>query len=93
MAKDLAELQEEVFARGYKRDFGCSQNLLQETLTSGLRIADSISFDGGTDPGDDATMYLIEAQGENGYLIVSDSFHADPSKAALIGALLSRSGG
>ncbi len=93
MARDLAELQDEVIARGYTHDFGSSPKLLTETITSDLRIVDSISLDGGTDPGDDVTMYLIEAPGQKGYLIVSDSFHIDPIKAAFIGALLAQSGG
>ena len=93
MSRDLAELQYEVIARGYTHDFGSSRELLQGIITSDLRIVDFISFDGGTDPGDDATMYLIEAPCEKGYLIVSDSFHTDPVKAAFIGALLARSGG
>ena len=93
MARDLAELQDEVIARGYTHDFGGSHKLLPETITSDLRIVDSISFDGGTDPGDDVTMYLIEAPSEKGYLIVSDSFHTDPIKAAFIGALLTQSRG
>jgi len=93
MAQDLAELQDEVIARGYTHDFGSNHKLLREIITSDLRIVDSISFDGGTDPGDDVTMYLIEAPSEKGYLIISDSFHTDPIKAAFIGALLTRSGG
>ena len=58
-------------------------------------IRDSIveyeTFDCGTDPGDDVTMYLIESTtGPNGYLILSDNFHTDPSKAALVDALLAK---
>ncbi len=50
-----------------------------------------VRFDCGTDPGDDVTMYLIESNsGRKGYLILSDSFHADPRKAAFIDALLSK---
>ncbi len=92
MARDLAELQDDVIARGYSHDFGSNHNVLSEIVTSDLHIVDSISFDGGTDPGDDVTMYLIEARSEKGYLIVSDSFHTDPIKAAFIGALLAQSG-
>ncbi len=34
-------------------------------------------------------MYLIDSTGElKGYLILSDSFHTDPRKAAFIDALL-----
>lgn len=91
MPKDLAELQDDAIARGYTHDFGSSLELLQQTVCNGCRIVDSISLDGGTDPGDDATMYLIEAGSEKGYLIVSDSFHVDPGRAALVDTLLSQS--
>ncbi len=91
MPKDLAQLQEEVVARGYTHDYGSSFELLQRTVCDGCRIVDSISLDGGTDPGDDVTLYLIEAGHEKGYVIVSDSFHADPRKATLVDELLERS--
>jgi len=93
MARDLAELQDEVIAQGYTHDFGSSHKLSPEIVTSDLRIVDSVSLDSGTDPGDDVTMYLIEARSEKGYLIVSDSFHTDPIKAAFISTLLTQSGG
>lgn len=93
MARDLAELQQDVIALGYTHNFGNSYKALPETITSDLRVVDSFSFDGGTDPGDDVTMYLIDAPGEKGYLIVSDSFHTDPTKAAFIVAVLAQSGG
>ncbi len=92
MARDLAELQAEVIARGYTHDFGSSLKLVPEIITRDLRVVESISFDGGTDPGDDVTMYLIEAPSEKGYLILSDSFHIDPRKAAFIGTLLAKRG-
>ena len=92
MAKDLAELLVEVIGRGYTHDFGSSHKSMPEIVTRDARVVDSISFDGGTDPGDDVTMYLIEAPSEKGYLIVPDSFHIDPRKAALIDALFAKSG-
>ncbi len=92
MASDLAELLAEVIARGYTHDFGSSHKSMPEIVTRDLRVVDSISFDGGTDPGDDVTMYLIEAPSQKGYLIVPDSFHIDPRKAAFIDALFSKSG-
>ena len=92
MARDLAELLAEVIARGYTHDFGSSHKSMPEIVTRHLRVVDSISFDGGTDPGDDVTMYLIEAPSQKGYLIVPDSFHIDPRKAAFIDALFSKSG-
>ncbi len=92
MARDLAELLAEVIARGYTHDFGSSHKSTPEIVARDARVVDSISFDGGTDPGDDVTMYLIEAPSEKGYLIVSDSFHIDPRKVAFIGALFAKGG-
>jgi len=90
MARDLAELQDEVIARGYTHDFGGNYGSLPGVITADLRVVESISFDGGTDPGDDVTMYLIEARGAKGYLLLSDSFHTNPKKAAFIDALLAK---
>ncbi len=92
MARDLAELLAEVIERVYTHDFGISHRSMPEIVTRDVRIVDSIFFDGGTDPGDDVTMYLIEAPSEKGYLIVPDSFHIDPRKAAFIDALFAKSG-
>jgi len=89
MAKDLADYQAEAIALGYTHDFGFDDRSAPADITDELRIVEYVTFDGGTDPGDDVTMYLIESTaGLKGYLILSDSFHADPRKAALINALL-----
>ncbi len=86
---DLAELQDAVMARGYTHDFGSHSESLSAVLTSDLSIVESFTFDAGTDPGDDVTIYLIESsRGQKGYLILPDSFHSDPQKAAFISALL-----
>ena len=98
MAKDLAELQDEVVVRGYTHDFSFEGKSLRVNETGEslslreLRVVESVILDGGTDPGDDVTMYLIESSGgQKGYLILSDSFHVDPQKAAFIDALLAQS--
>ena len=91
MPTDLADYQVEAIARGFSRDFGFEARSAPTDLTSELRIVEYLTFDGGTDPGDDVTMYLIEStSGLNGYLILSDSFHADPRKAAFIDTLLAK---
>ena len=90
MAKDLADYQAEAIANGYTHDFGFDARSAPADIVNQLRVVDYVTFDGGTDPGDDVTMYLIESTSElKGYLILSDSFHADPRKAAFIDALLS----
>ena len=91
MVNDLADFQAEAIARGFTRDFGFEARSASADFTSELRIVEYVTFDGGTDPGDDVTMYLIESTGGlKGYLILSDSFHADPRKAAFIDTLLTK---
>ena len=91
MAKDLADYQTEAIAKGYTHDFGFDARSAPSDIANELRVVEYVSFDSGTDPGDDVTMYLIEStSGLKGYLILSDSFHADPRKAAFIDALLGR---
>lgn len=89
MVNDLADFQAEAIASGYTHDFAFDGRSACADVRSELRVVESVTFDSGTDPGDDVTMYLIEsASGLKGYLILSDSFHTDPRKAAFIDALL-----
>jgi hypothetical protein len=89
MAINLADFQAEAIARGYTHDFAFDLKSAPADSANGLRIVEYVTFDSGTDPGDDMTMYLIESQsGPQGYLILTDSFHTDPHKAAFIDALL-----
>ena len=91
MADDLANFQAEATARGYTRDFGFQARSAPADVANELRVVEYVTFDTGTDPGDDVTVYLIESRsGPNGYLILSDSFHTDPRKAAFIDTLLAR---
>ena len=87
--KDLTDFQTEAIKRGYTHDFGYDAKFESADIINELRIVEYMSFDSATDPGDDVTMYLIESSSKrNGYLILSDSFHTDPRKAAFIDALL-----
>ena len=89
--KDLADFQAEAIARGYLHDFAFDLKSAPVEVANELRIVEYVSFDSGTDPGDEVTMYLIDSiSGLNGYLILSDSFHTDPRKAAFIDALLTK---
>ena len=89
MANDLADYQAEAIAHGYTHDFGFNERSASTDRANDLRVVEYVTFDGGTDPGDDVTMYLIEStSGLKGYVILSDSFHADPRKAAFINSLL-----
>ena len=93
--RELAEVLELVQRQGFKHSFGSeagSLSLAGEQSTwspAQARVMDVISLDAGTDPGDDVTVYLLETDsGIRGYLLVPDSFHADPGKAALVDALM-----
>ena len=91
MANDLADFQAEAIARGYTHDFAYDGRSAPADIANELRVVEYRTFDTGTDPGDDVTMYLIESRsGPKGYLILSDSFHTDPRKAAFIDALLAK---
>ncbi len=91
MANDLADFQAEAIARGYTHNFAFDGRSAPADIASELSIVEYVTFDSGTDPGDDVTMYLIESSsGPNGYLILSDSFHTDPRKAAFIDTLLTK---
>lgn len=89
MAIDLADFQAEAIAREYTHDFAIDARSAPADIASELRVVEYVTFDSGTDAGDDVTIYLIEsAGGLKGYLILSDSFHTDPRKAAFIDALV-----
>ncbi len=91
MANDIADFQAEAIARGYTHDFAFDARSTPADIAKELRIVEYVAFDIGTDPGDDVTMYLIESRsGAKGYLILSDSFHTDPRKAAFIDTLLTK---
>jgi len=95
---DLDDLLKDAKQRGFTRDFAID---LEHERRSGrgadvveadARIVETNTVDTGTDPGDDATVYLIEtARGVRGYLVLSDSFHVDPRKAAFVDRLRQRS--
>lgn len=91
MADSLADFQAEAIARGYVHNFALDARLEPPDFTDESWIVEYKTFDIGTDPGDEVTMYLIESvSGLKGYLILSDSFHTDPRKAAFIDALLAQ---
>lgn len=96
---NLIELQDLARERGFSHVFSASDNHVtcdgRETRyhADDLTIIDYRSVDTGTDPGDDATLYMIEAKdGTRGMLIVPDSFHTDPEKAQLVDHLRRKHG-
>lgn len=91
---DLAEHLEQARARGYTKNFACHGDGLRcrdsgfAVAAKDARIVGTEIVDQGTDPGDDATLYLIETTtGERGFMVIGSSFHADPRDAAFIDRL------
>jgi hypothetical protein len=88
---DMADLLADAERRGFRLNFALEDEGLKcpETGrcfgTDDVKAVYSRSVDTGTDPGDDATIFLIETtDGRKGYLIIADSFHVDPRRAAFI---------
>lgn len=94
MANDLAELLHEARERGFEHDIffgkGCFRCEATDELipARAAKIIDTLNVAAGSNPGDDATLYLLEApSGTRGFLIVPMSAHIDPEKADLIVSL------
>jgi len=90
----LAELQENAIRHGFSHHFVYEAGGVRcdgsgpVYAAADLKIVHSNSVDAGTDPGDEATLYMIEARdGTKGMMIIPSSFHADPDKAQLIDEL------
>jgi hypothetical protein len=85
---DLNDLLTDAKRRGFTHDFALDLKNRDRAAGPEARIVETNAVDLGTDPGDDATIYLIEtSKGLRGYLVLSDSFHADPRKAAFVDRL------
>lgn len=93
--RELADVLDLLKGQGFDRCFDTRTGYLTLAGERGTwnakqaHVVDVISLDGGTDPGDDVTVFLLETDtGIRGYLLVPDSFHTDPDKAALVDALM-----
>ncbi len=93
-SNDLSKLLLRAESRGFTRNFAieddrlCCEKSGERFCSDEARIVWSQAVDMGTDPGDDATLYLIETNtGGKGYLVLGNSFYADPRKAAFIDAI------
>ncbi|MEX2123499.1 MAG: hypothetical protein WD795_06370 [Woeseia sp.] len=88
---DMAELLGDAEQRGFTLNFALEDDGVHCPESGDCFGPDDVkaiysrTVDSGTDPGDDATIYLIETyDGRKGYLMISDSFHVDPRKAAFL---------
>jgi hypothetical protein len=90
----LADLQANAKQHGFIHHFMCERDGVRSDGTGHLyhpdelRLVHSNGTDNGTDPGDEATLFMIEASdGTRGVMIVADAFHTDPHKARIIDQL------
>ncbi len=53
MANDLTDYQADAIANGYTHDFGFEGRSAPSDIANELRVVEYVTFDSGTDPGDD----------------------------------------
>ncbi|MBD3615342.1 MAG: hypothetical protein HUJ22_02125 [Gracilimonas sp.] len=95
MYTDLAEAVESLKDKGFNHTYELGENcitckeLAVKYTVDDLKIVETHSFDQGTDPGSESTVYAIESNtGVKGTLIMSYGMYVDPEKAKLIDRLL-----
>lgn len=95
MYKDLADAIESLKDKGFDHTYELGDNCITckevdvEYSVDDLRIVETHSFDQGTDPGSESTVYAIESnKGVKGTLIMSYGMYVDREKAKLIDRLL-----
>lgn len=96
MPKDIPEMMEEAEAKGFKHHFETQAKglLCRETNTAydmgTIRVVETMHKDAGTDPGDEATLYLLEASdGERGMLLIGNPASLSPAERAVLEQLTS----
>lgn len=95
MYKDLADAVESLKEKGYDHTYELGDDCITckeldvEYSSEDLKIVETHSFDQGTDPGSESSVYAIESDnGVKGTLIMSYGMYVDPKKATLIDKLL-----
>lgn len=95
MYADLADAVESFKEKGYDHTYELGDDCITckelnvEFTVDNLKIIESHTFDQGTDPGSENTLYAIESNdGVKGLLIISYGMYANRDKAHLIDNLL-----
>ncbi|MEX0722490.1 MAG: hypothetical protein WD053_01365 [Gracilimonas sp.] len=95
MYNDLADAVESLKDKGFDHTYELGDNCITckeldvEYSVDDLKIVETHSFDQGTDPGSESTVYAIESKkGVKGTLIMSYGMYVDRDKAKLIDCLL-----
>ena len=90
--KDLPELMEDAARRGFESNFQlqvnefCHKTSGKYYALESIKVVDVIIKDQqSTDPGDEATLYLLEADdGEKGILVIADPMSLSPDERRLL---------
>lgn len=95
MYRDLADASESLKEKGFDHTYELGNNCITckeldvKYSTEDLKIVETHSFDQGTDPGSESTIYAIQSNEDvKGTLIISYGMYTDPEKAKLIDRLL-----
>ena len=91
MPRDIPAMMEEAEAKGFRHHFETQAKALlcRETNTAyalgTIWVVETMHKDAGTDPGDEATLYLLEAEdGERGMLLIGNPASLSPSERAVL---------
>ncbi|MGB3456183.1 MAG: hypothetical protein WBG08_02365 [Litorimonas sp.] len=96
MPRDIPALMEEAEAKGFAHHFETQAKGLycRETQTAyelgQIQVVDTLFKDAGTDPGDEATLYLLEAaDGTKGMLLIGNPASLSAPERAVLRQLTS----
>lgn len=94
MSKDIPALMEEAESKGFTHHFETQSKALycRETQTAyalgQIKIIETLFKDAGTDPGDEATLYLLEAEdGTRGMLLIGNPASLSAPERAVLDQL------
>jgi hypothetical protein len=91
MVKDIPALMEAAAARGFTLNFEmleddlyCRKTRLAHPIGA-MTLIETLQMDGGTDPGDEATLFLLESEnGDRGVLLIGNPAHLSPAERAVL---------
>ncbi|MGJ8560579.1 MAG: hypothetical protein ACSHX3_10110 [Litorimonas sp.] len=94
MPKDIPALLEDAAARGFTLNFETREDEVfchetgQAHALGAIRLIETLQKDAGTDPGDEATLFLLEAEnGDRGVLLIGNPAHLSAAERAVLDRL------
>lgn len=94
MAKDIPVLMEEAAARGFTLNFETREDEVfcrktgRAYTSEAITLIETMHKDAGTDPGDEATLFLLEAEdGDRGVLLIGNPASLSSAERAILDRL------